>query len=367
MRRCSVLTLSAALVASLLAAFAGPVVAASCTPTGFVRDSINLTAAVINPPTTVSGEVDATGCNIGIYFDTGTGLIKDANIHGANYFGIVVNGAAVDVTDSSIHDIGETPFNGTQHGIAIYYAYGSTSSGKISDNKVWNYQKGGITANGSGVNVTISDNTVTGLGPVAFIAQNGIQVGYGASAIVDDNRVSANQYTPQTWASAGILLYQPGAVDVNDNRVTTSDVGIYAIGTDGGVTIRHNDVSGSTFDGIVLDTATGGQIIDNKSHDNGLAGGPGIGVYGTTGATLRDNKLRRNALDGIAVDSGSSGNLLENNKASNNTGFDCEDQSVGAGTAGTANTWTNNKGATANPLGICKQSSSDNNDDHNDD
>jgi hypothetical protein len=46
--------------------------AASCTATGFIRDAIDLTAAMINPPGTVTGDVDATGCNIGIYYSAGT-------------------------------------------------------------------------------------------------------------------------------------------------------------------------------------------------------------------------------------------------------------------------------------------------------
>ena len=45
--------------------------AASCTPTGFVRDNIDLTAALINPTTPVTGTMDATGCNIGVYFGSG--------------------------------------------------------------------------------------------------------------------------------------------------------------------------------------------------------------------------------------------------------------------------------------------------------
>lgn len=43
------------------------IAAPTCTVTGFVRDGINLTAAQINPAT-VSGDVDATGCNIGVYY-----------------------------------------------------------------------------------------------------------------------------------------------------------------------------------------------------------------------------------------------------------------------------------------------------------
>ncbi len=70
-------------------------VRAACTPTGFFRDSINMTAALINPPLTVTGVVDATGCNIGVYYDAGnTGSIKKAEIFGSNYFGVLVNGDA---------------------------------------------------------------------------------------------------------------------------------------------------------------------------------------------------------------------------------------------------------------------------------
>ncbi|HEX2922511.1 MAG TPA: right-handed parallel beta-helix repeat-containing protein, partial [Chloroflexota bacterium] len=160
--------------------------AATCTPTGFYRDGINMTAALINPAGPVAGDIDAAGCNVGLYFDRGTGSVDGAEIHGANYFGVLVNGddnvVAVDVKNSRIHDIGETPLNGTQHGVAIYYrAFGSgAATGKISGNTISNYQKGGIVANGAGTKADIRNNTVTGQGPVSYIAQNGIQVGYGA-------------------------------------------------------------------------------------------------------------------------------------------------------------------------------------------
>jgi hypothetical protein len=42
-------------------------VQAQCIPTGFFLDSINMTAALINPTTTVTGSVNADGCNIGAF------------------------------------------------------------------------------------------------------------------------------------------------------------------------------------------------------------------------------------------------------------------------------------------------------------
>src|SRR5207244_13398385 len=94
---------------------------AGCTQTGFFRDSINMTAAMINP-TSVTGVVNATGCNIGVYYGPGSrGVIKNSEIYGANYFGVVANGDAGDVTldvlTINIHAIGDSQHTGTQHGV----------------------------------------------------------------------------------------------------------------------------------------------------------------------------------------------------------------------------------------------------------
>src|ERR1019366_6592549 len=102
---------------------------------------------------------------------------------------------SVDFTNSVVQNIGETPPNGTQHGVAIYFAFEGNSTGTIKNNTVTNYQKGGITVNGPGSSATISGNTVTGFGPVDFIAQNGIQIGFGATGTVTNNTVTGNEYT----------------------------------------------------------------------------------------------------------------------------------------------------------------------------
>jgi hypothetical protein len=229
--------------------------AVTCTPTGFVRDGNNMTAAVINPTSPVTGTVDATSCNIGVYIDNVDARIDTANIYGSNYFGVLVNGdvntVSASITNSTIHDIGETPLNGTQHGAGIYFRSFSitgSASGTISGNTFTNYQKGGIVANGQGVNVAITDNIVTGQGPVDYIAQNGIQVGYGASASVMRNRVTGNAYTGANNASSGGILVVGGAgygtcpdgnscpytvnTRIIQNIVTGNDVGVWLSNAD---------------------------------------------------------------------------------------------------------------------------------------
>ena len=151
---------------------------ATCLPTGFFRDQspdnpvgTEMTAARINPPGTFTGPLDATGCNVGIYYSGGhSGVINNADIYGSNYFGVVAdtdNGSPINLTIkfTVVHHIGEYPHNGSQHGVGIYYrGFSGTVKGTIDDNWILDYQKGGIVLNGVGINVDVTDNTVMGDG-----------------------------------------------------------------------------------------------------------------------------------------------------------------------------------------------------------
>ena len=261
--------------------------AAACTATGFG----SLTAALANPTAPVTGEVNATGCNIGVYYDhnlaVDKGLVDNAYIHGANYYGVFVNGdqgaVSVSITDSIISNIGEVPFNGAQHGVAVYYRAflpGGGTSGTISGNQVSLYQKGGIVANGRGTNVAITDNTVTGLGPVAFIAQNGIQVGFGATASVMRNAVSENSYTGFNYAASGgiIVVGGVGYGSCPDGNACPYTVGARIVGN----TVSNNDV-GIWLSNIDASynaptSATNVKVVNNIISSNGVNN---IGAYGT--------------------------------------------------------------------------------------
>jgi hypothetical protein len=257
---------SSPLILALGLSLAGPAAAQACTATGFTVDGINMTAAEINPGN-VTGSVDATGCNIGIYYDDGTdggtvggGTVNGASITGSpNYFGIVANGGGghaaltVNVTNSTVDGVSEPSLNGDQHGNAIFYINASTSSavddsrtcsnagsttGTVSGNTVTGYQKNGITVKCPGVSVTISNNTVTGAGETTLLAQNGIELGLGATGTITGNTVSGNEYTgPNGASSSGVLVFGGagfgGALAIKEhvtgNTLTENDVGIDAI------------------------------------------------------------------------------------------------------------------------------------------
>jgi len=215
-----------------------------CTETGLMRDGINLTAKIVNPTTSVTGAVNATGCNIGVYFGDGhSGTVSGANISGANYYGVVADGAAVDIT-ADIHDIGENPLNGSQHGVAVLYTTvhqsGSTTShaatGTLSGSTITHYQKNGVVVSGAGASVNVLNNTVTGQGHINSIAQNGIQISAGASALVKGNTVSGNWYTPATVTACGLLFFQAGGVKQQMNNLFDNQTNLCNAGRGGGGT-----------------------------------------------------------------------------------------------------------------------------------
>jgi hypothetical protein len=218
----------------------------ACTATGFYRDGINLTAKQIGG--NVSGTLDATGCNIGVYYGPGTSGAVSGTITGSNYYGVVADRAAVNVTGAAIHDIGETQPNGSQHGVGILYTtieltsdpsnmhftVAGHATGTLSGTSITNYQKNGVVISGAGANVTAQSNTVTGYGMISYIAQNGIEVASGASALVKGNTVSGNWYTPTPVVACGLLFFQAGGVKQSGNNLFNNEVNLCNAGRGGG-------------------------------------------------------------------------------------------------------------------------------------
>jgi len=274
--------------------------AATCTPTGFVRDSMNLTAAIINPTSPVKGQVDATGCNIGVYYSPSSpgGRVTRADVFGANYYGVVNNGSEVDVTESSIHDIGESPLNGDQHGVAVYFAFDNPSTGSIRDNLIYNYQKGGIVVNGPGSEADVTGNAVLGQGPVNYIAQNGIQFGYGSTGEARDNFVYGNSYTGGNFASSGGILVVGGA---GYGSPTTNNVHVQdnvLVGNDVGVCFSNVDAS---FNPPA--TPTNDVAVNNDIRDSAVNNTTGFGAADAYQAGISEegngDRLAHNDIDGL--------------------------------------------------------------------
>ena len=77
-----------------------------------------------------------------------------------------------------------------------------------------------------------------------------------------------------------------------------------------------------------------------------------VGVY----TVNKNDQITREQFfyDGLFMDADSQGNTIDHNDAYLNAEHDCHDDSVGGGTAGTANYWIQDKGNTENRPGLCK-------------
>ena len=149
---------------------------------------------------------------------------------------------------------------GCQDGLAIYaqsgYGSGGTAVVTIEDSMVHDYDKNGITADGSGTVATISSNYIVGIGATTLIGQNGIQMSFGARGKITANTVTDDVYVNPSdcytndvpcYSATGILLYDSGGtsanpVTINTNTVSNTQGGIVAV-TDGAETADYNTVS----------------------------------------------------------------------------------------------------------------------------
>jgi parallel beta-helix repeat protein len=279
------------------------------------------------------------------------------------------------------------------------------------------YDKNGITCRSIGTTCNITNSAVTGSGSSVDNAQNGIEL-YGITgASVKGTTVSANTFgNPDSAAytsASGILVINVGKLTLSGNTVKNNDVNIDAIEdqtgfaagpTQGAWAITGNTVSTATNaqaaplgagigDGIDLSGANAATVYSNTVTGNAEWG---IALFGETnskvGADGKANTVTGNTDDGIYVgeyaeNDPSAGNSIAYNKSNtnvgdgilaagpdgsgyqqamnntfghntlqNNDGYDAQDLSTGAKTAGTANTWTGDKclpAHDADPGAIC--------------
>ena len=213
---------------ALVAMAAAPAAqAAPCTTVNTSRGTF--TAEVVDQNVPAGSDVDATGCDIAVYYSANSGswTVTDADVHGSLWYGVYNDGANVAISGSDVHNIGDTPKNGVQRGLAVLFnnRNGVLSTGSVDDSNVFDYQKNGITAIGNSA-IDITNSTVTGLGKVDFIAQNGIQISDGATpGDVSGNTVTGNHYSGpvKPTIATGILLYQANISGRDVGRISSSN------------------------------------------------------------------------------------------------------------------------------------------------
>jgi hypothetical protein len=226
----------------------------------------------------------------------------------------------------------DTNFNGCQTGLGIFAQSGSgeLSTVLVENSSVHDYQKNGITGNEAGTTLNVTNTQVVGQGATNGAAENGIQIGFGASGSVRLNNVIDDVWAPDTSsdpgdAATGILLFDAATgVTVSSNTVGNTQFGIGletdTAGLGDGEAVNNNKVIGTRiFDGI--DVCTNGNTIhantvvnstESAIHLDASCGAAGGGGTGGNNNTVTNN-IVSDAAVGILKDAGTSGNTTTPN------------------------------------------------------
>jgi parallel beta-helix repeat protein len=306
---------------------------------GLVLRATTALAAIIQAPASMADPGDIVRVNaardVTIEGFTISGPLPDA-LFCSTYTrtGVRVDGAgSARVRGNHITEIRSATdfYRGCENGVSILVGRQSESevgTATIEDNTIDAYQKTGIVVENDGSSAIITGNRVIGDGPNLVIGQNGIEISLGADGFVGQNWVAGQIYSPSPAAS-GLIFYLAGRVTAIGNQVRDADYGIWTLDT-AGSRIEDNVVSSCTADGIAL----------------------GEDTIGTTNAVVTGNESHDNGEDGLFVSSLSKDNAIVDNRLFADRGLDAEDDSVGHGTAGTANRWHGNRCKTDNHGGL---------------
>jgi hypothetical protein len=253
-------------------------------PDGFTLDGLGRSLVAADPAGgTFAGAIlrnQGTAMHVRNLRLRAQGLLTDGPCDGGDdrLRGILLQGASGSVVDSEVLGIRRnqpadgnpegTP-RGCQEGHAIEVRNRDASVQRqveLLRNEVSGYQKVGIVVAGR-VNATVADNVVTGAGPVAHIAQNGVQLSDGATGQVTGNQVSGHSYNGGAGVATGILVAGGpyfGIAWVREaliqgNTLMGNDIGIY--------------LDQAEADGSAPVESTRIQVLDNSLRNGAVTNG----------------------------------------------------------------------------------------------
>jgi hypothetical protein len=249
--------------------------------------AVNLTNLVID-----GHNNQLVGCTaptlVGVYYQNASGTLKSLN----------VRNEMLGPTDAACNS-----------GLGMYFEANTATSITATISTITNFQKNGITANGYGNGspgpvVYFWGDQVVGQGPMAGGAQNGVQIGFGASGKFTTNIVTDEVFQSASGSAAGtgVLVYASNGVNVNSNQVGSTQVGVAVVsdpiyGNADNNSVTANTVT-STIDGVSLCSNTN-IVKNNQLYNNSEAGvkvdtscteGPGGGSSGN-GNSITNNTV----------------------------------------------------------------------------
>jgi parallel beta-helix repeat protein len=331
------------------------------------------------------GNTQPISCGISVGTGGSFNVVRRNEVYNNPNTGILLGGGLLGpagpgnrIVHNHSHDNGK-PLAGILGGNGITNAI--SPDARIEHNFVHDNNRHGILVTGAAsTGVVVAHNKVVHNGSTND--DDGIRLANGASGNVvayNDSRLNRHDgvHLTGTTSTAG-----PGA----NNNVVEHNL-LFDNGTPGAGNGCGVDVDGTSANNIISDnkivlhdragvrlrnSGSGNVVRGNETRNAppppvGMTGGDGIFLMNASGNSVERNRSVANGRDGIRIEPTSSNNTILRNHARRNGEHDCHDDTTGAGTAGTANFWIQNRGETENRPGLCKPDEDDDNGDDADD
>jgi hypothetical protein len=225
--------------------------------------------------------------------------------------------------------------------VGVRLGPGDPVSATVKESVIKDVSQAGISAFGDGVRLSALDNTIRAHhldAEVTSVSPRGTGIVFDEGAGGD-----ARRNVIESHPTAGPLVE---ADNVHFNN------GIDIVASDAPITVRGNTIRRAYNAIRVLDDFGPVDPVSALIRGNTTSGSyNGVFVDGGDPRVIENTNTANRY--GIFVRNPTAGAVFTDNSSSGSEQTDCVDQTTGAGTAGTANTWTGNTGATANPGAIC--------------
>jgi len=273
----------------------------------------------------IHGGIEAISCNQNKL----TGNI--ANFNGTNGFSFVSSANNVFAGNTANFN-GRSGFN---------LSSSTSTMNKFSGNTANQNQQSGFFLNSLSHDNTLSGNT----------AKNNILHGFSVLGGASSNTLNKN--IAKGNLNDGFMIAANGNKLSFNTASGNGANGILLMSASSNV-VMGNTLLNNRFNGLRFFGSSDNMALGNIIKDNQFSG---ISLVSTSSNnTISNNMVLGNTGDGIVLADSASGNTISGNTAMGNAdavgGFDLIDLSLGSGTAGTANTWLNNKALRRPPAGL---------------
>jgi len=249
----------------------------------------------------------------------------------------------------------------------------ATKRVEITGNTITNFTRVGILADGYDMDVSIRDNRIGGPAMSAFWAPNGIQVSHGSTGRIFNNSVD-DVISPNAPAGAGsgIIFHCTQGGHAENNTLTGTDLGISLVDVQETV-VRTNTIHFTTI-GVPVqvlgrffgDPQCGtdlhpsrNNMVHNNDISNVFVAGIQLESFDLEVGVPTENRFADNMILGQSPDAfgivvlQANQNTFVDNLINEPINTAVVDQTVGSGTASTANTYINNQCVDSEPAGLC--------------